>query len=925
MADFFISYNKADKAWAEWIAWQLEHAGYTVIVEVWDFRPGSNCILEMQKATSETERTLAVLSPDFLQATYTQPEWAAAFHKDPTGADRTLVPVRVRQCQPKGLLAAIVTIGLVGLDEAGARIALLEGVRREGVRPTSPPPVPRPPPPAVTRGPPPPPPPPHPHASLGDLFKGRDAFLQQIREGFAGTPGRAQAIVARKAIHGLGGIGKTRAAVEYAWRFAEEYAAILFAGAASPADFRAGLAGLCVPLGLAAGVTDDTARAAAALDWLRSPRPQPWLLIVDNVDTLEAAAEVESSVRALAGGHVLITGRLDEWPPYIEAHRMDVLDPDAATDFLLARTAGKRQEKPDDSAQARLLAGDLDGLALALETAAGFIRHRRLSLADYRRRWREADAQVLHWHDARTMQYDRPLATTWQTTVDLLPPAARALLNILCWLAPDPLPRFLFDAEAAPEGLRPLFEHPEAPSRILGRLSDRRRLRLRAAAADPEAALAALRDYSLLQPAPSAEFPSEGQLHRVLALITRERQSEQEQARFLLAALALLSAAGMGSPGDVRHWPVWDPLCPHVQDAVVLADQRGIPEPTAMLMGLVGVLLDAKARHAEAELLERRALAIAEDTYGPEHPNVATEMNNLAVSLLSTNRLREAEPLMRRALAIDEASYGPDHPTVARDLNNLAQLLRGTNRLGGAEPLARRALAIDEAGYGPEHPNVARSLNNLAQLLQDTDRLCEAEPLMRRALAIDEASYGAEHPSVAIRLNNLAQLLKATNRLECAEPLMWRALAIDEAIYGLKHPDVAIDLNNLARLLQARKRFGDAEPLIRRALAIDEASYGSEHPNVAIRLHNLAQLLQDTNRLCEAEPLMRRALVVFLAFTRNTGHQHPHLRIVFRNYRVLLAAMRTGPAEYTQRIQSLGTEAGFDAEGFRRLLAELRE
>ena len=106
---------------------------------------------------------------------------------------------------------------------------------------------------------------------------------------------------------------------------------------------------------------------------------------------------------------------------------------------------------------------------------------------------------------------------------------------------------------------------------------------------------------------------------------------------------------------------------------------------------------------------------------------------------------------MRRALAIDEQSYGADHPNVAIRLNNLALLLQATNRLAEAEPLMRRALAIDEQSYGADHPNVAIDLNNLAQLLQATNRLAEAEPLMRRALAIDEQSYGADHPNVAIR------------------------------------------------------------------------------------------------------------------------------------------------------------------------------
>lgn len=94
MKDFFISYNKADRSWAEWIAWQLEEADYTTDLQAWDFRPGSNFVLDMQRAAVEAERTIAVLSPDSLAAAFTQPEWAAAFVQDPTGEKGLLLPVR---------------------------------------------------------------------------------------------------------------------------------------------------------------------------------------------------------------------------------------------------------------------------------------------------------------------------------------------------------------------------------------------------------------------------------------------------------------------------------------------------------------------------------------------------------------------------------------------------------------------------------------------------------------------------------------------------------------------------------------------------------------------------------------------------------------------------------------------------------------
>ena len=95
--NFFISYNKADSQWATWIAWQLHEAKYTVQIQSWDFLPGNNFVLEMQRAAEEAERTIIVLSPEFLASRFVQPEWAAAFAQDPTGAKRSLVPVRFRE------------------------------------------------------------------------------------------------------------------------------------------------------------------------------------------------------------------------------------------------------------------------------------------------------------------------------------------------------------------------------------------------------------------------------------------------------------------------------------------------------------------------------------------------------------------------------------------------------------------------------------------------------------------------------------------------------------------------------------------------------------------------------------------------------------------------------------------------------------
>jgi hypothetical protein len=125
MRDFFVSYNRADKSWAEWIGWTLEEAGYSVIIQAWDFRPGGNFVLDMQRATGEAQKTIVILSQDYLNAAYTQSEWAAAFAQDPLSLQRKIIPIRVKECKPDGILKQIIYVDLVGLSEQEASETVL--------------------------------------------------------------------------------------------------------------------------------------------------------------------------------------------------------------------------------------------------------------------------------------------------------------------------------------------------------------------------------------------------------------------------------------------------------------------------------------------------------------------------------------------------------------------------------------------------------------------------------------------------------------------------------------------------------------------------------------------------------------------------------------------------------------------------------
>jgi tetratricopeptide (TPR) repeat protein len=761
-----------------------------------------------------------------------------------------------------------------------------------------------------------------PHGSMGALFKGRGQDLENLHQRLwrAGATGSAVAI------HGLGGVGKTRLAIEYALRHQNEYSALLYVSANTREAFNANLAGLCSPLVLnlpEREAKEEDSRVAAVLRWL--DEHPGWLLILDNVDTPEGAEAVEERRGQLVGGHLVITSRLREWSGGVGRLELGLLSEDDAVAFLLDRTEGRRQAAGTDEAQARALAVQLDRLALALEQASAFISTYGGSFADYLQRWRAGEKKVHEWHDARLMQYPRPLAVTWHTTVSQLDPSAVALLRLLSWLAPEPIPRALLETEAARQALT--VGERRLGSRSLAWIRRWTRFR-RSAPADLENALAALANCSLIQ---RDTRGTAFRMHRLVQEMTRDRLPARQQQDWLRDTLGVLDVYLPTDlpPQDVRSWPRWEPVRAHVGAVVESAAAAGIDRPTTRLMDDLGRLLQTKCLWAEAESLYRRELQIVEARYGPDHPQVASAVNNLgtllqatnhpseaealmrrvvrilelgpggerpdlaaalsnlASLLQATNRREEAEPLMRRALSIDEACHGPNHPDVATDLNNLALLLQATNRRKEAEPLMQHALLIDEARYGPNHPEVATDLNNLGALLQDANRPREAEPLIRRALAINQECYGPDHPEVATGLNNLASLLKAANRLAEAEPLMRRALEIDEARYGPDHPRVARDLNNLGLLLQATNRPGEAEPLMRRALRIDEASNGPDHPNVARDLSNLARLLKGTNRLAEAEALMRRALGIDEA---SYGPDHPEVATDLNNLALLLKA-----------------------------------
>ncbi|MEH2359227.1 tetratricopeptide repeat protein [Nostoc sp.] len=298
----------------------------------------------------------------------------------------------------------------------------------------------------------------------------------------------------------------------------------------------------------------------------------------------------------------------------------------------------------------------------------------------------------------------------------------------------------------------------------------------------------------------------------------------------------------------------------------------------------LAVLYQSTGRYSEAEPLLKQALELWKPLVGDNHPHIANSLNNLAVLYQSTGRYSEAEPLLKQALELWKPLVGDNHPHIANSLNNLAQLYKFTGHYSEAEPLYHQALELWKPLVGDNHPHIADSLNNLAGLYESTGRYSEAEPLYHQALELRKRLLGDNHPHIASSLNNLALLYESTGRYSEAEPLLKQALELRKRLLGDNHPDVASSLNNFAELYRSTGRYSEAEPLYQQALELRKRLLGDNHPNVAASLNNLALLYESTGRYSEAEPLYQQALALS---KRLLGDNHPNVVTSLNNLALL--------------------------------------
>lgn len=773
-------------------------------------------------------------------------------------------------------------------------------------------------------------------------FCGRTPELEKVRTLL--LSGSAVAVTQAVTVHGLGGIGKTQLANEYAWRYSSAYGALLWIPAESPTALMTGLANLArtrtfgTPRFLAepgAGPS-ASALAAAALGWLGSH--DDWLLILDNADTLDSADLITELLPRLGRGHLIITSRRSVWNEVFATCRLGVLPLEESVTYLLERC-------PDagDAALARRLANRLGCLPLALAQAAACIQAEHLSFASYLTELRGSSRlPALHRLPPGMLSYPKPVAETWAITLGRLHPTTVTLLELFAWFSPDDIPRQLLQSRI----------------RIENNAAD---------ASDPltfRQALDQLSEYSLVTLSADSII-----MHRLLQAVVQDGMPVETRVGRLRMAMKIIADLGATKFGadDVRAWKTWRLLASHAISMLESAQRLGLASDEMTEIGhrLTSHLL-ARSQYAEALPLACRAVSIMRRMYGRDHQHVATslgmvassladagfpnkalrvqqkvleidrracgprseevaiDLSNLGIYLLDSGRHREAEPVLRRAADLHALHFGKDHPTHITARLNVASVLQENGKSREAVEIYRGALAATERHFGSAHPEMCTVLNGLALAYIGLDRPAKAAPCARRALEIARRRLGPRHSLIPLLCNTLARVSHAGGDLALAARWQKKSLALCEEIHGPDHPStlaslgnlaalhadmdrlseamrcfaevarreervlgpddprLAIRLSNLADLHHRQKNLSEAAALYHRVLALDECAHGSDHVEVAEDLRHLATVLLDNNHSAEALPFIQRALGIYRMKPRARPDGHARARALHK-------------------------------------------
>jgi len=637
-------------------------------------------------------------------------------------------------------------------------------------------------------------------------FAGREEELARVRAAL--TSGSRAAV---QALHGMGGVGKTQLAIEYAHRHSRDYDIVWWLDSENTSLLAQQFTELAGKLGCApAGTAPDAVRSAVLSDLHDRDR---WLLVFDNAEQPD-----ELSPWLPAGpGHVLITSRSGAWAELAIPVPVDVLP--RAEAVALLHTRVPTLPEPDADA----LADALGDLPLALAQAAAYLAEARVTVADYVGLLRDRADDLLR--EGRPASYGTTLTGVTTLAWDRLrrtDPDAASLAALCAHLAPEPiaLEWLITAAKDLPGGLASRLAAPLARSRLLKVLTS--------------TSLARLSDDGLA-------------MHRLTQAIVRTSIPAADAAAALAHAELVITATYPGDKEMPASWPAWARHLPHIIALDPAATSNaGLRD---MASGAAWYLLRS-GHPAQAHDLATRLHDDWVDRLGPDHLQVLAIARALAVALRRLGQGGQARRLNEDTLARSRRVCGDDHPETLATATNLAVTLRAAGEHQAARQLDEDVLQRKRRTLGDSHPSTLRTANNLALNLRAIGDHQGARQLNQDILRRKRDMLGDDHPSTLSTANNLALNLRALGEYESARQIDSDTLRRKRDALGDSHPDTLRSANNLAVDLRGLGEYEAARELDLDTLERRRQTLGEEHENTEESRRNLAEDL----RLLGEEP-----------------------------------------------------------------------
>ncbi|GIF96610.1 FxSxx-COOH system tetratricopeptide repeat protein [Catellatospora citrea] len=880
--DILISYDSVHRTWAEWVAAQLTDAELSVSLQPVDYVTGETALSELVKASEAAIRTVILLTRTYTEAPLAEPLWRALHARDRGTRARQVLAMRIDSGRLRSPFTDRNATDLFDLGEERCRERIHEvlsvspripanvdpTVRRPRFPETSPP---------VWRLP-----------NRTGKFVGRAAELQTLRDRLASDV----TVMLPQTLYGLGGVGKTQLAVEYAHRFAADYDLVWWVPAEDLGTARRRLAELAAELGLPIGDTQPET-IQRLLDALRRGEPYArWLLIFDNAEG--PTDELLALLPQHGMGHVLITTRDTEW---IRVHPTLYVDVLSLNDSVQLLCQGIESLSPADATD---LATNLGCLPLALEQAVAWFRVSPTTVEQYLALLQQQPVEMLNQH--QPPGYPRTATATWLLALEKLQersPAALTLLQLCSFFAPDPIPGAVLSggrfneimAEYDGQLRDPLMQH-----QLLRRISA----------------------HALVQ---FDVATNRIQMHRLICAIIKARIPADQHDRMLLHAQELLAASAPADPEKPDNWPAFSDLMPHVRAARMVTSRSDV-----VRYFLVSAMryLSRQGDFGSCIRLAEDALADWSDDFGADDVNVLRARWNLANALYVRGDYHDARMHDEDVLTLmrTHPRIGPDHIYTYLVMRSLGRDLRIFGEYTQAKELDEQGVRWFAANLSPDDSRTLTAESNLAVSLRHLGDYFEAARLDEHIYEIRLERYGEADHQTLLSAANLGRDLRDTGDLARSETVLRRTLDTQRTHLGESNPHTLRTMTYLALTRRQLGRFAEANALIREAVSLYdtmfpptnlellsahmilastisalgdnvqaqqiaarvEAEYGQVltdgHPLILACRNNMAVFLRKAGRAADA---MRISHPVHQTFVANLGRLHPHSLVAALN------------------------------------------